>query len=777
MILSWLPNLIWLGRSVILTKIKSVIWQWRGIIFAAPSVTILIIAFRFTGLLQMLELNALDQLFQLRPQEPPDERIVIVDINEPDIHLLKRWPIPDADLVKILEHIKAQQPRLIGLDLYRDLPVEYRDDPPKPDYQDLVNLFQTTPNLIGIRKVAGESVLPPPGLKYPDQVGANDLPNDDDGKIRRFFLSIPISQKKKLYEKEAELDGFSTKIALKYLQKEGIKPKILDLVTKKYQLGQAILIPFQHNDGGYVQASDRAYQILINYRGPAGSFRRITMTEVLQNQIPPGLMRDRIVLIGVSAASLQDLFFTPFTNNFFKLQRPTSGIEIHANVISQLVNSAMLGRTMIKTWPKITEWLWIFSWSVLGTTLIWMQRNAKSLLVITSMTLAAVLLLLSCYLAFLEGWWIPLVPPLLALGGSALGVTTYIAKSAGDIRETFGRYLTDDVVSNLLENPEGLKLGGERRKITILTSDLRGFTATAERLPPEDVVKILNLYLGYMADVITSYQGTIDEFMGDGILVLFGAPTLREDDAERAIACALVMQLAMEAVNQEMKNLGLSALKMGIGINTGEVVVGNIGSTKRTKYGVVGSQVNLTYRIESYTTESQILISESTLAAAGPIIKINGATQVQPKGIKEPITIYDVGGIGGKYNIYLSKKEEIYLPLPTKIDLKYAILDGKNVSADLFLGSLIKLSPKGALVTSDHPLAPLTNIKINLLDDVNDQSQNQQQQDEDIYAKVLEKSGENGSFYVYFTAVPPQVEVKFENLYKSILPIGQSYPN
>ena len=163
-------------------------------------------------------------------------------------------------------------------------------------------------------------------------------------------------------------------------------------------------------------------------------------------------------------------------------------------------------------------------------------------------------------------------------------ITAYIARSAQDIRKTFGRYLTDEVVATLLESPEGLQLGGEHRKITILTSDLRGFTATSERLPPEEVVKILNFYLGYMADVITKYQGTIDEFMGDGILVLFGAPIAREDDPARAVACAIDMQLVMEPINKQIKEWGLTPLEMGIGINTGEVVVGNIGSLKRTKY-------------------------------------------------------------------------------------------------------------------------------------------------------------------------------------------------
>jgi adenylate cyclase len=333
------------------------------------------------------------------------------------------------------------------------------------------------------------------------------------------------------------------------------------------------------------------------------------------------------------------------------------------------------------------------------------------------------------------------------------------------IRQVFGRYLTDEVVATLLESPEGLKLGGDRRKITILTSDLRGFTSLSERLQPEEVINIINLYLEYMADVITKYQGTIDEFMGDGILVLFGAPKARDGDTVRAVACACAMQLAMGSVNEKMKELGLPSLEMGIGINTGEVVVGNIGSEKHTKYGIVGSPVNLTYRIESYTTAGQILISEQTLKDAGSIVKISGQKQVKPKGVQQPITIYEVYGIAGFYNLYLPREEELFLPLDEEIPIQYALVDGKNISDTLFKGSLVELSDKGAKVRSenlgeDNLPSALTNLKLNLLT-----SNIPAEVSEDIYAKVLQKWAERGSFYIRFTANPPAVQMRLDELY------------
>ncbi len=261
------------------------------------------------------------------------------------------------------------------------------------------------------------------------------------------------------------------------------------------------------------------------------------------------------------------------------------------------------------------------------------------------------------YLAFSQGWWIPVVPPLFALAGSSVTIISYVAFSAADMRRTFGRYLTDEVVASLLESPSGLKFGGERRKVTIMLSDLRGFSAISERLPPEQVVTILNLYLGVMSDIITHYHGTINEFIGDGIFVMFGAPIYRKDDSQRAIACAVAMQAAMDNVNEQNRALGLPKIEMGIGINTGEVVVGNIGSQKRAKYTVVGNHVNLTARIESYSVGRQILISEDTYKDAGTaIVETRGQIQVEPKGIKEPITLYEVSGIGGKHNIFYRKQ-------------------------------------------------------------------------------------------------------------------------
>ncbi len=327
------------------------------------------------------------------------------------------------------------------------------------------------------------------------------------------------------------------------------------------------------------------------------------------------------------------------------------------------------------------------------------------------------------------------------------------------IRNTFGRYLSDEVVSGLLDSSEGLRLGGESRTVTILMSDLRGFTQVSERLGPEQVVRMLNMYLGVMADIIFEYQGTIDEFIGDAILAIFGAPVSRDDDPRRAVACAVSMQRAMQAVNEQLAAEGLPSIEVGIAVHTGPVVVGNIGSQKRTKYGIVGPPVNLTGRIESYTVGGQVLVSEATLAAAGPIVRVGDEIHVKAKGATDPVTVYDLAGIGGEYDVFLPQKEEALRPLGQEIAITYALLEGKRIGDDLFDGAFVRLSPTGAEVRSSQAIRALSNLQIRVRGD------NGAPVDGDLYAKVLEHGGaSSGSFLVRFTSVPPDVEAYLRRL-------------
>jgi adenylate cyclase len=744
-------------------KFKQLLWEWRGFLIATPSVALIVILLRFSGLLQSWEWAVYDQFLRMRPQEPRDERIAIVGIDEADITRVGNPVFPDGIYADLLKKLLAMQPLAIGLDIYRDLPVE-------PGHKELVEIFHQSDKIIGIEKVVGDknkqTVAPPPALKAKGQVGSNDVIFDGDGRVRRAILSLSDN-------KGENVLGFGVYLALLYLDKKGISPEVVKGTNNWWKLGKTVFVPFESWDGPYVRADAGGYQTWLNYRGKK-NFEIVSMGDILDNKVPPNWGKDRIILIGAVSESFQDMLMSPYTLTPADLM---SGIEIHAHIASQLISTALDDRPLIKTWSEPVELAWISLWSGIGATIAWMTRHdvGKGYFFLRRVTInvsAFGSLFLITYLAFLSSWWLPVIPPFLCLSGSMFAITLFIARSAGKIRNTFGRYLSSEIVATLLEHPEGLKLGGERRKITIFTSDLRGFTATSERLTPEEVVRVLNFYLGKMADIITKYQGTIDEFMGDGILVLFGAPIGREDDAQRAIACAIEMQLAMVHINEQMKEWNLPRLEMGIGINTGEVVVGNIGSEKRTKYGVVGNQVNLAYRIESYTIGGQIIISETTLKEAGEPVQILSEKEVSPKGVKQPITIYEVGGIRGDYNLFLREEQETLYELKELIPIQVYLLKGKDVSQESYQGFIVKLSAKGAeLQINREPShdggelpSPMSNLKLNLINDDDHR--------EDIYAKVLDKRAELGDFYIRFTNLPPEIKTKLDAVYNQLLKVN-----
>lgn len=213
------------------------------------------------------------------------------------------------------------------------------------------------------------------------------------------------------------------------------------------------------------------------------------------------------------------------------------------------------------------------------------------------------------------------------------------------IRDTFGRYLSREVVEEILKSHGGVELGGELRDITVMVSDLRGFTRLTESRHPRVVLELINGYLEKMTDVIIKYEGTIDEFTGDGILVFFGAPRLISDHARRAVMCALEMQEAMRALNAANTEVGLPELQMGIGINRGELIVGNIGCEKRKKYGAVGSPINMAFRVEGQTVGGEILLTPSVHECLDGEFIVESTREVQLKGIDKPVTVYRVIGM------------------------------------------------------------------------------------------------------------------------------------
>jgi class 3 adenylate cyclase len=279
------------------------------------------------------------------------------------------------------------------------------------------------------------------------------------------------------------------------------------------------------------------------------------------------------------------------------------------------------------------------------------------------------------------------------------------------IRNAFGRYVSPEVAKTLLESPDGLRLGGEKRRITVLMSDLRGYTRFAEHGDPEGVMAVLNDYLGRMADIVIAHGGTINEFIGDAIFAVFGAPVEHPDHAERAAAAALAMQRAMDALNAENAARGRPRFEMGIGLHTGEAVVGNIGSEQRTKYAVVGAAVNLAARVEGCTVGGQVLITTETLERLGRLAETAPPIHAELKGLDAPVALHELRAVGGRWAQRLDTADETIVGVT--LPLSGVIFEGKHVEGG-FAGRVLRLGRRRLEASLDTPLAALTNVRVRL---------------------------------------------------------------
>lgn len=253
----------------------------------------------------------------------------------------------------------------------------------------------------------------------------------------------------------------------------------------------------------------------------------------------------------------------------------------------------------------------------------------------------------------------------------------------------------------------------ESRRVTILLSDIRGFTALAETFSAMTVMELLNRYFSRMTDIIVKHGGTIDKLMGDSIMVLFGAPSSEVDDVERSIACAVEMQRAMSEFNLQNSALGLPELFMGIGINTGEVVAGAVGSEHHREYTVIGDEVNLTSRIEAQSLRGQILISENTYRAAKSFVLVGEPNKVHVKGKREPVSLYDLMGTTRPRAITVPRREVRKSPrVNVSMPCFFRRMLGKQVQEDQFRGEVIDIGYAGLLMKSPINLAPFSEIKI-----------------------------------------------------------------
>lgn len=280
------------------------------------------------------------------------------------------------------------------------------------------------------------------------------------------------------------------------------------------------------------------------------------------------------------------------------------------------------------------------------------------------------------------------------------------------IRDTFGRYLSKKVVNQILTSPKGRQIGGSRKEVTVLMSDLRGFTNLSETRDPEEMVQLLNQYLEKMSSFIIKYDGIIDEIIGDAILAVFGAPDSHDNDPERAIACAIEMQNCLGKLNEQIMASGFPPLEMGIGINTGQVIVGNIGSDVRMKYGIVGEPVNRASRIESNSTGGQILIGQSTYTLVQDKIKASPPRTTMMKGMKKPLIFYSVTGIKSKG--ILADLTPLVQAHCFSITLPFQCwnIQGKRINSTPISGETVSMDENNIYAVTNLPLPLFADVRL-----------------------------------------------------------------
>lgn len=426
------------------------------------------LAARQLGWLESWELSAFDQMMRLRPAIDIDQRLLIVEITENDIHLQKQWPLPDRVLAQLLLKLEKHQPLAIGLDIYRDLPVE-------PGNQEFSKILQSNDNIIPVCKISDENSpgTPPPPKIDPGRVGFADIVVDPGGIVRRALLLLEPEKSSRCQARAA----LSLQLAGRYLETQNITPEFTP--TGAFKLGQTTFQRLPENAGSYDRVDSGGFQVLLNYASSDAPVPTVTLEDVLSDRLPPNLFKDKIVLIGVTASSIDDAFYTPYSASQRKSQK-MAGVVLHAQITSQILRGALGERKLFWFWLDWQESLWLVGWSLAGGLVAYFVRHPLYL-PLAGVSLFA-LLAGSSAAVFWHSGWIPLVPPALSLIVSGVLVIGYRAYQQQQERQAFSLLVEEQKKDIALLQVLILDRATDQ-KISELNFSEEDFLATA--IPPE----------------------------------------------------------------------------------------------------------------------------------------------------------------------------------------------------------------------------------------------------------------------------------------------------
>jgi adenylate cyclase len=623
----------------------------RSPLFAALTAGVLVFlavyGLRLARALEGLELAVYDWHIRLRPAAGgPPPRVALVQVTEKDIQQLGAWPLRDAVLAEVLETLSATGARAVGVDIYRDTPVP-------PGHERLNAVLTKHPQIIAPMLLPqGErpGVAPPAVLKETEtrRVGFTDVVVDPGGTVRRSLLLMDDGSR--------VFFSLALRVALLYLQAEGVSLQGDPVHPSHLRLGRITLRPFEPNDGAYVRADAGGYQIFLDYREAPDAFPAVTVSELRAGRFDAALFKGKVVLIGVTAGSVKDSFYTPYGEAF--------GVEVHARMVNQLIRAGIDGDAPLAVLSDLHEGLWILLWALAGGAIVLVMRSAWRFALCMAAGLAA--LAAGVHALFVIGWWIPLVPPALAWVGAAGLVEAYVSgrerRERAQLMGLFGSFVSPELAEFLWKEREQFASGGrphpQRLTATIFFADVMNFTTVSEKLDPQTLMDWFYEFMATMTPLVGDYHGMILRFLGDSIMAAFGPPIPRRNEAEirqdaiNAVSCALAIQENLVALNRRLAGRGWPLISMRIGILSGPVTGGSIGTAKRFEYNVHGDTVNTASRLESFDKDHfdpdyfsapcRILIGQPTLALVGEEFDTELVGEYRLKGKTQTIRIHRV---------------------------------------------------------------------------------------------------------------------------------------
>jgi adenylate cyclase len=658
--------------------------------------------------LQSIEESSLDLRFEMRGVRLHDPNIVIVGIDEKTLQQIGSFPLPRKAYAKLVNELNAGGARVIAFDA--TFPVPESNSAVEALNKLRIDVASTAPPAVltqineleaasdqdalfaSAMKKGGNVVL---GHIFLDQQRANSA----NAKVAEEYLNIiwdhafpqvvPVGFKKdvkadigaawiknggtvaqgveaniaKLAEAAASYgfininpdsdDTLRHGLLMLGYKDQSYYPSLDGEVVRLYEKipDQQVVAYVSPNGldhielGSHIVKRVRDGSALINYTGPYRTYSQYSMWDVMSGALAPDTFRDKIVLVGATAVGIGDIRTTPFQS----AGTPYMGVEVHANIIDNLLHSQEPGRGFLQRGGReemIDIGFILLFGVVFGFLFSRITPLYSTILVITT------LFAFGWFVYFLfasRGQWLSFVIPAATLAANYAGITSVrMVREESEkrqIRKTFSQYLSPGVIELMQKDPEKyIRPGGEMKELTILFSDIRGFTTISEKLTPDELVQLLNEYFGQMTEIIFDTNGTLDKYIGDAIMAFWGSPYPQEDHAFRSCSCALQMSRGLAKLNEKLQSAGRPPIGIGIGLNTGPVNVGNMGSERRLSWTVMGDNVNLASRLEGITKEYhvQLIISEATYRHVSSQFVCRELDKIRVKGKTLPVTIYEL---------------------------------------------------------------------------------------------------------------------------------------